>query len=551
MRIHNLYVDADGETHFRDIEVEWKHEGRGGKTSATLPATGIIFRQTPGTYDYEWHPAPRRQYIINLDAGVSIQASDGETRIIGAGEVILVEDTHGKGHFPRRSTVSSGTPSSFPSNSPEASMNIQTPVDLTNDLVEQARRVLPGGSFGNMPAEVILREGRGGRIFDEAGREYVDFLLGSGPMFIGHAHPEVTAAVQAQVPLGTTFFGNNRHGIALAEAIVDAVPCAEQVRFVCSGTEADLYAMRAARAFRKRDKILKFEGGYHGMSDYALVSLSPKNPGNFPRGTLDSAGIPKSVADEMVVAAFNDIDMVRSLIKEQKDELAGVIVEPFQRLIPPKPGFLQALREVTAEHGIPLIFDEVVTGFRFAYGGAQEYYGVTPDLCTLGKIVGGGFALAAIAGRADIMKHFDRLAMTDEDFIFQVGTLSGNPVAAVAGLATLEVLKRPGTYEGVFANGRRLMDTLSELLKKHGFKAQVIGEPPLFDIIFTDQPVKDYRDTLKADTALQKRFNQALRARGIMKGESKYYVSVAHTQADIDHTIGAWEEALVELKSSR
>ena len=430
-------------------------------------------------------------------------------------------------------------------------MNIQTPVDPTNDLVEQARRVLPGGSFGNMPAEVILREGRGGRIFDEAGREYVDFLLGSGPMFIGHAHPEVTAAVQAQVPLGTTFFGNNRHGIALAEAIVEAVPCAEQVRFVCSGTEADLYAMRAARAFRKRDKILKFEGGYHGMSDYALVSLAPKNPGNFPRGTLDSAGIPKSVADEMVVAAFNDIDMVRSLIEEQKDELAGVIVEPFQRLIPPKPGFLQALREVTAEHGIPLIFDEVVTGFRFAYGGAQEYYGVTPDLCTLGKIVGGGFALAAIAGRADIMKHFDRLAMTDEDFIFQVGTLSGNPVAAVAGLATLEVLKRPGTYEGVFANGRRLMDTLSELLKKHGFKAQVIGEPPLFDIIFTDQPVKDYRDTLKADTALQKRFNQALRARGIMKGESKYYVSVAHTQADIDHTIGAWEEALVELKSAR
>ncbi|MBU8872561.1 aminotransferase class III-fold pyridoxal phosphate-dependent enzyme [Reyranella sp. MMS21-HV4-11] len=430
-------------------------------------------------------------------------------------------------------------------------MNVQTPVDPTNELIEQARRVLPGGSFGNMPAEVILKEGRGGHVFDEAGKEYVDFLLGSGPMFIGHAHPEVTAAVQSQVPLGTTLFGNNRHGIALAEAIVDAVPCAEQVRFVCSGTEADLYAMRAARAFRKRDKILKFEGGYHGMSDYALVSLAPKAPGNFPRGSIDSAGIPKSVADEMVVAAFNDIDMVRSLIEEQKDELAGVIVEPFQRLIPPKPGFLQALREVTAEHGIPLIFDEVVTGFRFAYGGAQDYYGVVPDLCTLGKIVGGGFALAAIAGRADIMKHFDRLAMTDEDFIFQVGTLSGNPVAAVAGLATLDVLKRPGTYEGVFANGRRLMDTLSELLKKHGINAQVIGEPPLFDIIFTDQPIKDYRDTLKADTATLKRFNQALRARGIMKGDSKYYVSVAHTQADIDHTIGAWEEALSELKSAR
>jgi glutamate-1-semialdehyde 2,1-aminomutase len=427
-------------------------------------------------------------------------------------------------------------------------MNVQTQIDPTNQLVEQARRVLPGGSFGNMPAEVILKEGRGGRVWDEAGKEYVDFLLGSGPMFIGHAHPEVTAAVQAQVPLGTTFFGNNRHGIALAEAIVDAVPCADQVRFVCSGTEADLYAMRAARAFRKRDKILKFEGGYHGMSDYALVSLAPKNPGNFPRGSVDSAGIPKSVVDEMVVAAFNDIDMVRSLIEEQKDELAGVIVEPFQRLIPPKPGFLQALREVTAEHGIPLIFDEVVTGFRFAYGGAQEYYGITPDLCTLGKIVGGGFALAAVAGRADIMKHFDRLAMTDEDFIFQVGTLSGNPVAAVAGLATLEVLKQPGTYDKVFATGRELMGTLSELLNKAGLKAQVIGEPPLFDIVFTDRPIKDYRDTLKADTAMLKRFNQALRARGIMKGESKYYVSVAHTRADIDHTIDAWKAAIAEVK---
>ncbi len=430
-------------------------------------------------------------------------------------------------------------------------MSTQTVLDPTDDLVAQAKRVLPGGSFGNMPAEGVLREGRDGRIWDEAGREYVDFLLGSGPMFIGHAHPEVTAAVQAQVPLGTTFFGNNKHGIALAEAIVEAVPCAEQVRFVCSGTEADLYAMRAARAFRKRDKILKFEGGYHGMSDYALMSLAPKKPGNFPRPSPDSAGIPKSVQDEMLVAAFNDIEMVESLIREQKDELAGVIVEPFQRLIPPRPGFLQALRRVTSEHGIPLIFDEVVTGFRFALGGAQEYYGVTPDLCTLGKIVGGGFALAAIAGRADIMKHFDRLAMTDEDFIFQVGTLSGNPVAAVAGLATLEVLKRPGAYEQVFATGRTLMAALSDLLKKAGIKAQVIGEPPLFDILFTDQPVKDYRDTLKADTAILKRFNQLLRARGLMKGESKYYVSLAHTQADIDHTIGAWTDALKELKAGR
>jgi glutamate-1-semialdehyde 2,1-aminomutase len=431
-------------------------------------------------------------------------------------------------------------------------MSVQTASilgDRTADLVEEAKKVLPGGSFGNMPAEVILREGKGGRIRDEAGREYVDFLLGSGPMFVGHAHPEVTAAIQEQVPLGTTYFGNNRHGIALATAICEAVPCAEQVRFVCSGTEADLYAMRAARAYRKRDKILKFEGGYHGMSDYALMSLAPKNPGNFPRATPDSAGIPKSVADEMLVCAFNDLEMFESLVKEHEDELAGVIVEPFQRLIPPKPGFLQGVRKITREHGIPLIFDEVVTGFRFALGGAQEYYGVTPDLCTLGKIVGGGFALAAIAGNAEIMKHFDRLAMADEDFLFQVGTLSGNPVASIAGLATLEILKRPGAYEQVFKTGRTLMGALSELLKKHGVKAQVIGEPTLFDVLFTDQPVKDYRDTLKADKAIAARFNKLLRERGLMKGESKYYVSLAHTQADIDLTIGAWTEALKLLNA--
>lgn len=426
-------------------------------------------------------------------------------------------------------------------------MSVET-ADPIADLVASAKKVLPGGSFGNMPAEVILKEGKGGRIWDQAGNEYVDFLLGSGPMFIGHAHPEVTAAVQQQVPLGTTYFGNNRHGIALAEAIVDAVPCAEQVRFVCSGTEADLYAMRAVRAFRKRDKILKFEGGYHGMSDYALMSMAPKNPGNFPRATPDSAGIPKSVADEMLVAAFNDLAMVESLIKEHKDELAGVIVEPFQRLLPPQPGFLQGLRKITQEHGLPLIFDEVVTGFRFAYGGAQEYYGVTPDLCTLGKIVGGGFALAAIAGRADIMAHFDRLAMADEDFLFQVGTLSGNPVASIAGRATLDVLKRPGAYEQVFKTGRTLMAALDDILKKNGIKATVVGEPPLFDVVFTDQPLKDYRDTLKGDKAIAGRFNKLLRERGIMKGESKYYVSLAHTQADIDHTIKAWSEAAAELK---
>jgi glutamate-1-semialdehyde 2,1-aminomutase len=417
----------------------------------------------------------------------------------------------------------------------------------TQALIDSARRVLPGGSFGNLPAETMIRAGSAGRVWDEEGREYVDFLLGSGPMFIGHAHPEVTAAVQAQLPLGTTYFANNRHGIKLAEEIVAAVACAEQVRFVCTGTEADLYAMRVARAFRRRDKILKFEGGYHGMSDFSLMSLAPKRPGNFPFPVPDSAGIPRAIQDTMLVAPFNDLETVESLIREHQDELAGVIVEPFQRLIPPARGFLEGLRRITAELGIPLIFDEVVTGFRFAYGGAQEYYGVTPDLCTLGKIMGGGFALAAVAGRADMMAHFDRAAVADEDFLMQVGTLSAAPVSAVAGLATLEVLKRPGAYAQAFATGRELMDTLAELLRSAGLPAQVIGEPVLFDVVFTRDAVRDYRGTLKGDADTLRRFNAALRRRGLMKGESKYYVSVAHTAADVAQTIEAWKGAIAEL----
>jgi glutamate-1-semialdehyde 2,1-aminomutase len=418
---------------------------------------------------------------------------------------------------------------------------------IGHGLVEKAKRVLPGGTFGNFPGEVVIREGRAGRVWDEDGKEYVDFLLGSGPMLVGHAHPEVTAAAQERIARGTTFFANNRWGIELAEAIVAAVPCAEQVRFVSSGSEADLYAMRAARAFRKRDKILKFEGGYHGMSDYSLMSLAPRQPGNFPRPVPDSAGIPRSLRDEILVAPFNDLESVAGLVREHRDELAGVIIEPFQRIIPPQPGFLQGLRRITAENGIPLIFDEVVTGFRLAYGGAQEYYGVVPDLCTLGKVIGGGFPLAAIAGRAEIMAHFDRGAVGDDGFLIQIGTLSGNPVAAAAGLATLAILRRPGAYERLFATGRELMATLDDLLRRAGIAAQVTGEPPLFDVVFTGEKVRDYRCVLRGDADMLRRFNGLLRERGVLKGEQKYYVSLAHTAEDVRHTTGAWKSAIAAL----
>lgn len=415
--------------------------------------------------------------------------------------------------------------------------------DAERDLVDTARRVLPGGTFGNFPGDIVIRSGNAGRVTDVSGNEYVDYLLGSGPMFVGHNHPEVNAAVQEQLGRGSTFFANNEYGIRLAAAIVDAMACAEQVRFGSSGTEADFYAMRLVRAYRKRDKILKFEGGYHGMSDYGLMSLWPKRPGNSPTAVPDSAGIPDAIRQEMIVAPYNDLEAATALIREHHDELAGVIMEPFQRLVPPKPGFLEGMRAITEEYDIPLIFDEVVTGFRFAYGGAQELYGVVPDVCTLGKIIGGGYPLSAVAGKAEIMKHFDKAAVGDDAFMPQIGTLSGNPVAAVAGLATLEILKRPGAYDGVYATGRTLMEGLQGALDNAGIAARVVGSPVMFDAIFAPGEVHDYRGMLASDPAKAKAFNQAMRENGVFKGEGKTYLSTAHDAADVKVTLAAYEQA--------
>jgi glutamate-1-semialdehyde 2,1-aminomutase len=427
---------------------------------------------------------------------------------------------------------------------------MQQRVVNTNEahLVSTANAVLPAGTFGNTALDVVIARGKAGHVWDASGNEYIDYLIGSGPMLIGHAHPEVTAAVVEQVVQGTTFFVNNPPGIQLASEIVQAVPCAEQVRFVCTGSEADLYAMRVARAFRGRDKILKFEGGYHGMSDYGLMSLAPKHLANFPEAVPDSAGIPKSVRDEVIVAPFNDLEAVKSLVSQHKDEIAAIIVEPFQRLIGPQPGFLEGLRKLTEETGIVLIFDEVVTGFRWAYSGAQSYYGVTPDLCTLGKIVGGGFPLAAIAGRADIMKHFDKAAVPEDRALVQIGTLSGNPVASVAGLKTMEILSRPGAYERIWGTGRTLMGALGRILRDAGLKAQVVGEAPMFDAVFTDGPVKDYRGFFKGDMDQARRFNQVMLSEGILKSEGKTYISLAHTDADVTKTIAAYEKAAKALR---
>lgn len=416
-----------------------------------------------------------------------------------------------------------------------------------SDWIARAKEVLPAGGFGNFDPGVIIRDGKGARVRDEDGKEYVDFLIGSGPMLLGHGNEEVLDAVRGQLDDGLTFFANNATGIELAEEICRAVNCSQQVRYVSSGGEADMYAIRLARAFTGRDKLLKFEGGYHGMSAEAQMSLAPSTLINFPQAVPDSAGIPNSVRDEMLISQFNDLDLTASLMEEYGSEIAAIIVEPLQRIVPPQPGFLEGLRELCDRYGVVLIFDEIVTGFRFSYGGAQELYGVTPDICTLGKIIGGGFPLAAIAGRRDIMDHFDVAKVGPEGFLMQLGTLSGNPVASVAGLKTMEILRRDGQYDRLRELGKQLQSIFSAPLTAAGIAHRIVGDPTLFDVVFTAENVTNYRHTKAADHDMNARFNAGLRKHGIFKAPAKCYPCLALTDDDLQMTEDAVKAAVAAL----
>ncbi len=423
-----------------------------------------------------------------------------------------------------------------------------TTITSQTDWVARAKAVLPAGGFGNFDPGIVIHEGRGARVRDMDGNEYVDYLIGSGPLILGHSHPEVLEVVAEQLPRGQTFFASNAAGIALAEEICRALSCAEQLRYVSTGGEADMYAMRLARAFTGRDKIVKFEGGYHGMSAEAQMSLAPERPVNFPEAVPDSAGIPAGIASDVLIAPFNDPDYIRSLMAEWGDQVAGIIVEPLQRIIPPEPGYLQVLREEADRHGIVLIFDEIVTGFRLAYGGAQETCGVTPDIATLGKIIGGGFPLAAIAGRAEIMKHFDRSLAGPEGWLMQVGTLSGNPIAAAAGLKTLEILRRPSQYERLEDLGKTIMGLTRDALDPTGIPYRLVGVPSLFEVVFTERDVRNYRDFRAADAARTASWNGALRAHGLFKPPGKTYCCLALDDDDLEVTKGALEAAASQLR---
>lgn len=416
-----------------------------------------------------------------------------------------------------------------------------------DEWIARAGQVLPAAGFGNFDPGIVIRDGRGARVRDEDGRDYVDYLIGSGPMLLGHGHPEVLEAVLDQIPRGMTFFANNALGIELAEEITRAVPCAEQVRFTASGGEADMFAIRLARAATGRTRIIKFEGGYHGMCAEAQMSLAPDRKVNFPRPVPDSAGIPDSVRSEVLVAPFNDLGPVASLLEEHAAEIAAVIAEPLQRIVPPEPGFLEGLRALCDRHGVLLIFDEIVTGFRLAYGGAQERHGVVPDICTLGKITGGGFPLAAVGASRDLMGHFDKARAGGDRWLMQLGTLSGNPVAAAAGLKTMEILRRPGQYDRLRTLGRAIMEHTGAALSARGIAHRIVGDPVLFDVLFLDRPVRDYRDTQAADAARNARYNAVLRENGILKSPAKTYPCLALTGDDLDRTRAAIDAAAAAL----
>lgn len=429
------------------------------------------------------------------------------------------------------------------------STSIPTRGSTTTELYDRAKAIFPGGVLGaNMLPEraaFIPFDGRGSRIRDVEGKEYIDYVLGSGPLILGHAHPSVVEAISKRGALGTQFFSFlNAPIIELAEEVCKLVPSAERVRFTSSGAEATFYALRLARAHTGRSAILKFEGGYHGHHDYAIQSYQPALDVPYPTPVPDSAGIPRSVTSEVLVAPFNDIGTTADIIDRHADRLAAVIVEPVQRALVPLPGFLEGLRELTRNRGICLVFDEVVTGFRLGLGGAQERFGVIPDLTALGKVIGGGLPLAAICGRADIMELCNPARKGKQTYVYQSGTLNGNPLGAVAGLATLRELKNPGTYAKLEAISDRLQQGIREVLAAHGLHVQVIGIGSIWQVVFAERTPSLHRELMQTDIAREREFDARLVENGISVVPGlRRFVSTAHTDDDLEATFKACDRA--------
>ncbi|MBO0858919.1 MAG: glutamate-1-semialdehyde 2,1-aminomutase [Chloracidobacterium sp.] len=429
-------------------------------------------------------------------------------------------------------------------------MNEKYPQSTT--LFERAKGVIPGGvnspvrafrGVGGTP--LFIQRGNGATITDADGREYIDYVCSWGPMILGHAHPQVIAAIQEAATRGTSYGAPTRLEIELTEEVIEAFPSIEMLRLTSSGTEATMSALRVARGFTGRPKIVKFEGCYHGHGDSLLVRAGS---GVATLGLPDSPGVLPEVAQNTITVAFNDSEALEKVFDEAGEEIAAVIIEPVvgnMGCVPPQEGYLWAVRRVTERHGAVLIFDEVMTGFRVARGGAQQLYGVKADMTTLGKIIGGGLPVGAFGGRRDIMEMVAPVGP-----VYQAGTLSGNPLAVTAGLTTLRLLKNPDIYERLERAAARLVAGMTDAAREAGVPTLSNRVGSMFTTFFTSEPVRDWTTANRSDRQVFARFFHAMLDEGVYIAPSQFeaaFISAAHTDEIIDRTIEASRRAFTQI----
>ncbi len=425
-------------------------------------------------------------------------------------------------------------------------------ISKSKRLFKKAQRLIPGGvnspvrafkAVGGQP--LFIARAKGSKIYDVDGNAYIDYVLSWGPMILGHAHPSVVKALKDAVEKGTSYGAPTELEIKLASLVLKAYPSMDKVRMVNSGTEATMSAIRVARGFTGRDKIIKFEGCYHGHADGLLVKAGS---GATTFGVPDSPGVPRSYARNTITLPFNDLKAVKTVVEKEWKNIACIILEPVVGNIGcvlPKKGFLEGLRRITKKYGIVLIFDEVMTGFRVSYGGAQAYYGVEPDMTCLGKVIGGGLPVGAYGGKEEIMSM-----VSPEGPVYQAGTLSGNPLAMTAGITTLRILSRKGAYEKLQQKAAALEEGLRDAAKRAGVKTKFYRAGTMFCTYFTEKEVYDYQTAKLADTDRFARFFAEMLKRGVNIAPSQFeagFISLAHTDRDIDKTVGAAYEAMKSL----
>lgn len=428
------------------------------------------------------------------------------------------------------------------------------PIAANYPATSRLLRHFPGASNGEfgLPPELVpvLRRGEGCRVWDVDGHEYLDLTMAWGAALVGHAHPRVIEAATRQAALGANFAAVNERALELAERLGSLSPCAERVRFVASGTEATMLCLRVARTATNRPKILRFEGAYHGQHPEGVAGMLRGRSGELP--AVDAAGAGAAwVEREVLVAPFNDLAATEAIANRHADEIAGIIVEPLHRCLAPKDGFLAGLRTLTRKHGMVLVFDEVVTGFRLAYGGAQEYYGVVPDLVAWGKALGGGFPIGAFAGRADLMEVVNERHVNDPSYVWSASTGGGNPVSCAAALATLEVLGEPGIYPRLHQAGEALRKRMRTVLADEPTPAQVLGDGPIAQLAFSARPVTDLQGWLAADRQKSRALMFELVRRGVFLNPmgTKLYLSLAHDEAALEVFAERLAAALAALRA--